>query len=423
MSTHRVVIVGGGQAAGAAARKLRALGYDGALAMVSDEESLPYERPPLSKAATLGGSQFAGPQPCWKPHAHDTVMLASKATAIDRQSRTVVLADGGRLPYDRVLLATGGRPRALELAGSPADSVLQLRTLRDAERLHERLAHCVRHRLPVLAVGASWIGLEVAACARKLGLEVTVADPADRLCARTLPLSVSAMLHAIHVAQGVRIRLGCSVTRIEKSAAAEPGEAWNVVLSDGTALRAGAVVAGIGIVPHDELARACGLACDSGILVDADGRTCDPNIFAAGDVASQYCPWNGASLRQETWSNANSQAERAAAAIARDLVPDATAGAAGEHSAVEQRSVPWFWSEQFDHDLHVLGAPHRADTTLHLPMPGGPGIHLYLRDGALIGAAALDQTREMLKLRRLMSRGEIRVSHLPAGEGWIDRLA
>jgi 3-phenylpropionate/trans-cinnamate dioxygenase ferredoxin reductase subunit len=219
------------------------------------------------------------------------------------------------------------------------------------------------------------------------------------------------------------MRLGCSVTQIEKSALAEPGEAWNVVLSDGTTLQAGAIVAGIGIVPNDELARDCGLACDGGILVDADGRTGDPNIFAAGDVASQHCHWNGASLRQETWSNANSQAERAAAAIARDLVPNDTAGAGGEQSAVEQRFVPWFWSEQFDHDLRVLGAPHRADSTIHLPLPGGPGIHLFLRDAVLIGAAALDQTREMLKLRRLMSRGEIRVSQLPAGEGWIDRLA
>lgn len=352
-----MVIVGAGHCGGRAAQVLRELGWTGPIDLVGQESHAPYERPPLSKDL-LTGQRTA--EACLLRPAqaladdnirHHTV----PASAIDTAQRTVRLADGQTLPYRSLLLSTGGRVRTLSVPGADLPQVMALRTLDDAAALAPRLSASAR----LLVVGGGFIGLEVAASARQLGTEVTLVEGAPRLLGRAVPADVAERVLALHRARGVDVRLGVLPASIEAH-----GSGVRVHLNDGRTLDVDTVVVGIGIEPATDLARAAGLSVERGIRVDATLRTSAPDVFAAGDVAEFPSALSGQPIRQETWLNAETQARIAA----QNML-------GGQH-VYEQ--MPWFWSDQYDHQLQVSGEPACGEQSVSRALGEGDQITFYL---------------------------------------------
>jgi 3-phenylpropionate/trans-cinnamate dioxygenase ferredoxin reductase subunit len=325
-----IVIVGGGLAAGTAVTELREGGYDGDLVVLTDEQHVPYERPPLSKELLQGKKTVeetwvhpAG----WYAEHHVDLRQGVRVDAIDPTAHTVTAA-GETLPYTKLLIATGARPRRLPLEPTGQIEVHEFRTLDDAGALQARLGDGRR----LLVVGAGWIGMEVAASARTRGTTVTVVEPADQPLMAALGADVGARFAAAHRAQGVDLRTGTGFDRLEGDEA---------VLDDGERIAVETVVVGIGVVPNDDLARAAGLAVDNGILVDAGLRTSAPDVFAAGDVANAEHPVLGERIRVEHWQNAIGQGKAAARALF------------GE--PVEYADLPYFFTDQYHLGMEYWG--------------------------------------------------------------------
>lgn len=383
----RVVIVGGGQAGGWAAHTLRSEGFDGAITLVGEETHPPYERPPLSKAVLAGRAQAASthlfPADTWAGLNLDW-RAGARALRIDRDSHTLHLEGGSALPYDRLLLATGGRPRRLPVPGMDLPQVHTLRTLDDAARLGAALRPGSR----LLVIGGGWIGLEVAATAHAQGLAVTVIEARPRLCERSVPAEASALLRALHARHGVRVLLGSQVEAITE---AEVGV--TVRLQDGSELAGDTVVVGVGLVPNDELAREAGLTCADGVCVDAQGRSSDADIYAAGDVARAPNPWAGDAVRMESWQNAQHQG----IAVARAMLGQ----------PAEAPPLPWFWSDQFGVNLQVYGVYRPG---CHAVMRGRPDedrfLLFHLHEGRVIAALGANAARDMRLARRLIESGQ-----------------
>ena len=386
------IIVGAGQAGGSAALTLRAEGFAGRILLLGNEPHPPYERPPLSKEVLRGD---ASPQSAYLA-THDELAGQGIAFAndpvlsIDRAARTVTCASGAAHRYDALFLTNGGAAR--RLPGLPeSDKVFYLRSIEDAERLKQALSQA----RSVMVVGGGWIGLEVAASARQAGKEVTVLEAGPALCARSLPAYVCALLHDLHTANGVALHLnataqfGCDASGVSAS------------LRDGREIRADLAVVGIGLAPDTGLAQACGLEVADGVVTDAQGRTSDPHIFAAGDVANHPNPYTGTRLRLESWANAQNQARIAAKAALGH--PD------------EYREIPWFWSDQYGTNLQILGMP---------PPDVAPAIRRYddrrqtlffVVNGQLRGAIALNAGRDIRTIKRWMQTGA-----LPAPQDLLD---
>jgi 3-phenylpropionate/trans-cinnamate dioxygenase ferredoxin reductase subunit len=397
-SSETFVVIGGGQAGAWIARTLRTEGFDGRVVLIGEEAHWPYERPPLSKAflqgaadaesmTLLGAAQAEAARiECWR---------GVRVVAIDRTERRVRCRDGREIGYDKLFLATGGRVRTLPgLEGFHSDRIHTLRTQEDALRLRAAL---MRGR-SLLVLGGGWIGLEVAATARGMGCAVTVLEAAPRLCARTMPEIVSDFLLRLHQSQGVTVRTGISVTDLseQESGVVAPVDTREL-------LRADHALIGIGIVPDTALAVGCGLAVSNGIVVDAQGRTVDPDIFAAGDVACHQSDFAGAALRLESWANAQNQAIVAAkAALGR---------------ADRYDEIPWFWSDQYTVNLQMLGLPDRGCEIVTRGAPeAGSGCWLMLReDGTAAGAVAVNAARELRTLRKMFADGR-----LPVLSAWAD---
>ncbi|WP_099722440.1 NAD(P)/FAD-dependent oxidoreductase [Bordetella bronchiseptica] len=385
-----IVIVGAGQAGAVAAASLRQLGYRGGLTLIGQEAHPPYERPPLSKAVLQGTATHAeaAVHPAGFYAENDIALLTETAVAaLDPIARTVRLADGRTLPYDRCLLATGGHARELPALPRGRAGVHYIRTLNDALDLRAALRPGVR----AAVIGGGFLGLEVASTARELGAEVTVIENGSRLLERALPAIVSDWLAERVRASGVDLRLGGAI------AAIGDGPPYVITLADGTQVNADLIVVSIGLAPEVTLARQAGLPLDDngGICVDAQARTADPHVYAAGDCASQPRACLGTAARFESWQNANEQA-RAAAAAMLGLAPAA-------------EPYPWFWTDQYGCNIQILGLPQpglryvcRPQTD---PQAAPRVLWIGLRDGVPCHGIAVNAGGDLRQLRVLFERG------------------
>ncbi len=376
-----MVIVGAGHCGGRAAQALRELGWTGGIHLVGDEVYAPYERPPLSKDL-LTGEKLAQDCALWSQQAMsdlDITRHTARVVSIDPVARSITLANQHTLTYQRLLLATGGKVRTLTIPGGDLPEVMTLRGLDDAAALAKRLV--AGHRL--LVVGGGFIGLEVAASARKLGCRVDVIEGAPRLMGRAVPEPVAECALALHRAKGVRVLLGVNPLSIVSAS-----NGLLVSFSDGSSIEVDTVLAGIGIEPATELAKATGLRVERGIVVDAMLQTSQSGIYAAGDVAEFPSGLTGQLLRQETWQNAELQAF----AVARNML--------GKQEIYT--SQPWFWSDQYDHQLQVMGEPALATSTVMRELDDGGLIIFYLNaENCLVGACGWGQTSRIVKELKL----------------------
>jgi 3-phenylpropionate/trans-cinnamate dioxygenase ferredoxin reductase subunit len=379
-----MVIVGAGHVGGRAAQALRAFGWTGPIVLIGAEPHLPYERPPLSKGLLTGAQDAASCalRPAADYDADQISHVVAWVESIDPVQREVVITGGPqraerRIAYEALLLATGGHLRRLDIPGADLPGILGLRTLDDAAQIAPQLQPGAR----VVIVGGGFIGLEVAASARQRGCEVTVIEGAPRLLGRAVPEAIGAQVLALHRARGVEVRLGTLPTAFER----QPDGSTQVTLNDGTALVADTVLVGIGIAPAVELAAQAGLALGrSGIAVDAQLATSAPGVYAAGDVAEFPSPLSGQPIRQETWQNAETQAGVAAAnMLGQGRVHD---------------TAPWFWSDQYDHQVQVSGEPALGTSVVPRPLAGDASIDFHLdAAGRLVGASGFGPVSALAK--------------------------
>jgi 3-phenylpropionate/trans-cinnamate dioxygenase ferredoxin reductase subunit len=374
-----VVIVGAGHAGGRAAQQLRGFGFDGPIKLIGAEPVAPYERPPLSKSVLLNAGsedQIFLNYADWYADNDVDLHTNTEVTAFDPQAKSLVTSCGCTLPYDHAILATGGRLRPLDVPGADLAGVSHLKTLSDAIALRANLTEGVR----LVIIGGGFIGLEVAASASALGAKVKVVEATDRLMGRAVPPVISSLFRDIHTGLGTQIELGNGVTRIH----GDESKVTEVELENGRRLPTDLVVVGIGILPETGLAKQAGLAIGNGILVDADCRTTDPHIFAIGDVACQ----NG--LRLESWQNAEAQAARAAAAITGQDAPTP--------------EPIWFWSDQSDTNLQILGQPSDwNDLLVRGSLGDGSAMLFKVNAGRLEGVIGINSKRDMLLMRKLLA--------------------
>jgi 3-phenylpropionate/trans-cinnamate dioxygenase ferredoxin reductase subunit len=398
------VVVGAGQAGGWTAKTLRDEGFTGRIVLLGEEAFVPYERPPLSKDALLGN---AAVEKCylWPPESWAELNVEfrprTRAARIDRQRHEVVLDGGETIRYDRLMLASGARPRLLPVSGADLDGIHYLRAIPDTLAIRAHLPQGGR----ALVVGGGWIGLEVAAALTRLGVAVVLAEVAPRLCARAATPALSAWLLDLHRAKGVDIRLGCGATRFEGD-----GRLARAVLSDGSVVETTLAVIGIGVVPNVELAADSDLAVENGVRVDELCRTSDPDIFAAGDVTCHPNPFAGRNVRLESWENAQNQA----IAGARAMLDKDTAYA----------EVPWFWSDQYDSNIQMIGVPESWDDEATRGDPAsGSFITFHLQGGCICAAVAVNNGRDLRFARRLMQmRKPVSVDDLANAEVKLQNL-
>jgi 3-phenylpropionate/trans-cinnamate dioxygenase ferredoxin reductase subunit len=392
-ATPRFVVLGAGQAGGHAALALRAAGFAGRVILVGDEAYPPYERPPLSKKLLMGEvgleTTFLRPAAHYEEQGVE-LHLGRRATTIARGERRIDFAVGEPLHYDKLMLTTGGRPRRLALPGVELPGIFYLRSIDDVLALQPAMAPGARAAI----VGGGFIGLEVAAAAARRGCRVTVLEVEDWLLKRVAPRIISAAFEQLHHRQGVDIRLATAVAGF-----AGEDRLRQVVTSDGGRLDADLAVIGIGIVPNVELAAAAGLEIANGIVVDAFGRTSDPDIYAAGDVVAGHNPLLGRRLRLESWQNAQNQAIAAAKNMAGVETPYA--------------EVPWFWSDQYDLNFQMTGLCHEHDEFVVRGDPADPQFSVFfLKEGFLAGACCFNTARDIPVARQLIAR---RVAVSPNG--------
>ena len=378
-----VVIVGAGQAGSSLAVKLRTLGFQGGVTLVGDEPVLPYQRPPLSKKYLMkdmaADQLLLRPQRFYDEHGI-LVVTGRRVASIDRAASRLLLEDGD-LAYDQLALTTGASPRALSAAlGGNLPGVHLVRTLADVDRMAPMFKAGGR----VLIVGGGYIGLEAAAVASTLGLRVTLVEATSRILQRVAAPQTSDYFRALHAGRGVEVLEATGLLGME----ALPGGTIAAHLGDGRDLAVDFVIVGIGVAPNDALARAAGLACDGGIVVDAEGWTGDPAIWAAGDCTR--LPYRGEMIRLESVQNAIDQAE----AVAANML-----GAGADYAP-----KPWFWSDQFDAKLQIAGLNLGYDRVVTRPGANGGSVW-YFRDGGLIAVDALNDPRAYMIGKRLIEAG------------------
>ncbi|MEO3478134.1 FAD-dependent oxidoreductase [Phaeobacter sp. CAU 1743] len=380
-----IVVIGAGQAGSSLVAKLRKDGFDGEITLIGAETALPYQRPPLSKAYLLGEMEkerlFLRPESFYADN-DITLKLGATVTGIDPAAKTVSLGDEV-ITYDQLALTTGSDPRRLPaVIGGDLDGVFVVRGLSDVDAM----APHVRTGKRVLIVGGGYIGLEAAAVCAKRGLSVTLVEMADRILQRVAAPETSDYFRALHKGHGVDIREGTGLERLE----GEDGKVARAVLGDGSTLDVDFVVVGVGIAPATTLAEQAGLTIENGIRVDAQGRTSDPSIWAAGDCAS--FPYKGERIRLESVPNAIDQSE----IVAQNML-----GAGKDYAA-----QPWFWSDQYDVKLQIAGLNSGYDNVVTRQGEGQSVSFWYYKGDQLVAVDAMNDPRAYMVGKRLIDAGK-----------------
>jgi 3-phenylpropionate/trans-cinnamate dioxygenase ferredoxin reductase subunit len=379
---RHVVIVGAGQAGVSVAEKLRANGFQGGVTLVGDEPQAPYQRPPLSKAYLLGAlerDRLKLKPEDWYRNNRIELRTGVGVDSIDRDGKQVLFADGSALGYDHLVLATGAKARSLpDAIGGGLEGVFTIRSLGDIDRLRPAFEHGKK----LLVVGGGYIGLEIAAVARGLGVAVEVVEAADRLIARVACNETAREVEQLHRSKGVTFHFGKALDRLIGERRVEGAR-----LADGTVIDADVVVVGIGATPVTDLAEQTGLEIGNGIAVDAHGRTSDPYVWAAGDCANFALPAGG--LRMESVGNAIDSGDL----VARNIL--------GAGQAYEPK--PWFWSDQFDLKLQIAGQSRPGDDIVVRQGSSAGRSHWYFRDGRLVAVDSMNAPRDYLIGKRLLA--------------------
>jgi 3-phenylpropionate/trans-cinnamate dioxygenase ferredoxin reductase component len=379
-----VVIVGGGQAGAQAVDTLRREGFKGRLILISDEDMLPYQRPPLSKKY-LSGEMAADRllfrhRAFYDEHAVE-LKLGSCAIRIESGARRVTLSSGEQVAYDRLLLCLGGSARRLTCPGADLPGAHYLRKVGDAAAIHQELKPGAR----VVIIGGGYIGLETAATARHMGCAVTVLEMADRVMNRVVASNVSEYFEHEHRAQGVKVVCNTRVVRLEGR-----GRVESVICADGSTYPADLLIVGVGALANSQLASDAGLKCENGILVDENCRTSDPDIFAAGDCTNHFSPRYQARVRLESVDNAFEQSKAAALNML--------------DRPVAYERVPWFWSDQYDNKLLIVGLSLGHDQQLTRGDPATRSFSVcYLRGGELVAVEAINHSKDYMAARKLIA--------------------
>ena len=378
----KVLIIGAGHAGGSVAAFLRQYGHEGPIVLAGEEDAPPYQRPPLSKAWLKGEADLEAlllrPLSFYAEQNID-FRASMVAVAVDPDAKTVVFDDGSSETYDILVLATGSMARKLPVPGGDHPDLLELRTMKDAERLKAVLGPGKR----LAVVGGGYVGLEAAASARALGAEAVVIERAPRVLARVASETLSAFFTAQHRAHGVEI-----LTNAEVVAVARDG----VSLADGSVVSADAVLVGVGALACNALARSAGLTCDDGVVVNSEARTSNPAIFAIGDMTRRPIPVHGGMHhRLESVPNALEQAKQAAAAVV---------GRAGPTP-----EVPWFWSDQYDVKLQIAGLPFDADRQVVRGDPTASGFAVFHLNGdRIVCVEAVNAPPEFMAGKSLIAK-------------------
>ncbi|MBK5351184.1 FAD-dependent oxidoreductase [Pseudomonas sp. TH41] len=386
------LIVGSGHAGAEAAIALRQNGYTGRIVLIGNEASLPYQRPPLSKGFLAGAVDH--PALLMRPadayeKANIETRIGVQVTSLDAARKLIELSDGGSLDYSHLILATGSRPRPLSGLDPecPLVNLHYLRTLAHAQQMREQMIEGKR----LVIIGGGYIGLEVAAVALKQGLEVSLIENMDRILARVTSAEVSNFYQQVHQAAGLKLHLNARFDRLNLDAEGKGVE--SVQLSDGNRLPADLVLVGIGAIANTELAEQAGLAVDNGILVDEFTCSSDPFIHAIGDCSNHPSERYGRRLRLESIPNAIEQARTAALAICGKPAP--------------YRSIPWFWSDQYELKLQTVGLSQGYDQTC---LRGSPAtrsfVVFYLREGQVIAADCINRQLEFALIKKLVQGGQ-----------------
>jgi len=386
--TGDVLIVGAGQAAAQIASSLVSGGFTGRLRIIGDEPVAPYQRPPLSKDYLKGKLPlerlwFRAAE--WYAEHGIELITGDHVVALDREDKKVTTVAGHTYQYDVAVLATGARARPLDVPGADLPGVHQIRTLADVAELALTLETTRR----LVVAGAGFIGLEMAAVARGLGIEVVVLEAASRCLSRAISPQTAAALTELHEANGVELRFGTKIIGLSGT-----DRVTGVRQDDDGEPACDAVVVGIGALPNDELARNAGLECDGGIVVDTDGRTADPSVFAAGDCTNRPLDTSRGRGRLESVHNAVEQGKLVTAVILGQCRP--------------RQDVPWFWSDQYEAKLQIVGVLDDPDesVTRHDPATGEYAA-FHLKKGVLQAVEAVNSPRSFMAGKRLIATGAV----------------
>ncbi|RRJ83800.1 NAD(P)/FAD-dependent oxidoreductase [Aestuariirhabdus litorea] len=386
MHSDHAIIIGASHAGAQLATALRQQGWGGAITLIGDEPSPPYQRPPLSKEYLAGkrDAEHLLIRPAELYAKHDIQLRTGcRVIAIDRAAREVELGSGERLGYSKLGLCTGARVRPIEVPGAGLEGVCYLRTRADVERIRQRVTPGGK----AVIVGGGYIGLETAASLRQLGMQVWVLEMMGRVLARVTAPPVSDFYRRYHEQQGVNLELNCQVQAFEGGARVE-----RVQCLDGRCFDADLVVVGIGVIPNQELASETGLEVANGVVVDACGQTSDPDIVALGDCCQQPNPYAAAPIRLESVPSAMEQARCAAATLCGHPTPNT--------------SLPWFWSDQYDLKLQIAGLNSHYDQVVLRGDPDSASfVAWYLKQGKLLAADCINRPKEFMVAKQLIGRG------------------
>ncbi len=380
------VVVGGGQAAGQACASLRQAKFDGDIILIGEEDSLPYQRPPLSKqylAGDMPRDRLLLRAEKFYRDQNITTRLGTRVEVVDRAAQWVLTDHGESLHYDKLLLCTGSRARKLPIPGADLAGIHYLRSVADVDAIRDQMSPGKR----LVIVGGGYIGLEVASVAVKMGLDVTVVEMESRILQRVTTPEMSDFYHKLHEAQGVHIITDTLVAGFEGKE-----HLRQVLCKNGAPLEADIAIVGIGIIPNVEIAEEAGLECNNGIVVDEHCRTCDEHIYAAGDCTNHPNPLLNRRLRLESVPNAMDQARVSAANMCgNDKI---------------YAAIPWFWSDQYDLKLQMVGFSTDGDEQV---LRGDKVKHaftvFYLKDGTVVAADSVNNPKEFMVCKKLVAEG------------------